>query len=138
METGKTLQIDLIASHAIDARLPILFMSPDSSEKLPDAVEVEIGSMGRYLRPPVDDVGFLPLNAFLQKSGWAGRILPNRLATATKEGNIFALPHDVHPVTLTFRDDLFREAGVPLTDAAGNSTVSHVAGISGACRTFSG
>jgi arabinosaccharide transport system substrate-binding protein len=31
----------------------------------------------------------------------------------SKEGVIFGVPHDIHPVVVTYRDDLFKEAGVP-------------------------
>ena len=165
---GKSLEVDLIPARAMDMRLPVLFMSPGKSQEMPDAAEIEIGSVGRYLRPPVDEVGFLPLNSYLQSSGfrqiasldapgqpgwtarlttdgklytfidhhwqlnpnrsrpdaWIDRILPSRLATASKNGQIFAIPHDVHPTALAFREDLFREAGVDLIDAAGKSTVA--------------
>ena len=30
---------------------------------------------------------------------------------------IFGVPHDVHPTTLTYRDDLFRQAGIDLSQA---------------------
>ncbi len=118
--------VDLISARAMNMRLPVLFMAPGQSREMPDAVEIEIGSFGRYLRPPVNEVGFLPLNAYLQSSGerWIDRLLPNRLASSTKGGLIFGLPHDVHPVGLAFRDDLFRQAGVPLLDDAGQSTVT--------------
>ncbi len=128
---------------------------------MPDATEIEIGGIGRYFRPPVDQVGFLPLNKLLSDSGfreinslddpgqegwnarlrsdgviytfrhsrwipnssrsrpdaWIDRIAAARLAPWTKKGIIFGVPHDVHPVSLTYRDDLFREAGVDLSSA---------------------
>jgi arabinosaccharide transport system substrate-binding protein len=45
---------------------------------------------------------------------WIDRIVRRRFAPYTKDGRIFGLPHDVHPVTLTYRADLFAEAGVDL------------------------
>jgi arabinosaccharide transport system substrate-binding protein len=48
---------------------------------------------------------------------WIDRIVPSRLAPWTKSGQIFGVPHDVHPVTLTYRHDLFTEAGVDLPAA---------------------
>lgn len=166
--TGKSVALELIPARAIDMRLPVAFMSPGGLRQLPDAVEIPIGSIGLYLRPPVEDVGFLPLNHYLETSGyreistldspgnagwnarlisdhriytfnagrwipnstrsqpdaWIDRILPSRLASSTKASQIFGVPHDVHPVALAFRDDLFREAGVPLIDEGGRSTVA--------------
>ena len=55
-------------------------MSNAADSRLPDLVEVEIGSIGNYFRPPVDDVGFLPLNDYLEKSGYADRILKSQFA----------------------------------------------------------
>ena len=48
---------------------------------------------------------------------WIDRIVPSRFAPWTKSGRIFGVPHDVHPVTLTYRHDLFTEAGVDLPSA---------------------
>jgi arabinosaccharide transport system substrate-binding protein len=48
---------------------------------------------------------------------WIDRILPSRLAPWTKEGEIFGLPQDVHPVTITYRADLFAQAGMDLAGA---------------------
>ena len=184
------------------------------ARELPDAAEIEIGSIGRYLRPPPSEVGFLPLNHYLQNTGWReiatlndpgrpgwnarlipdksiyvfegkgwvprpgplypiaspdylggtgmreicsqsepgqngwqarlvsdkhvytfngnrwslnpvrdrpdawiDRIVANRFAPWTKQGVIFGVPHDVHPVTITYRADLFLEAGIDLASA---------------------
>ena len=48
---------------------------------------------------------------------WIDRILPSRLSPWTKDGEIFGLPQDVHPVTITYRADLFAQAGVDLAAA---------------------
>jgi hypothetical protein len=49
---------------------------------------------------------------------WRERIIPSRLAGWTKDGRIMGAPQDVHPMTITYRDDLFREAGVDLAACA--------------------
>lgn len=159
--TGKSVRIDLVTLNALNVRLASLFMSPDTARELPDAVEIEINSIARYLRPPAGQIGFMPLNAYLANSGfreidspdapgrkgwnarlkadgriytfdgtqwkcnpdrarpdaWIDRISHNRLIPWTKDGTIFGVPHDVHPVTITYRDDLFRQAGVDLASA---------------------
>ncbi len=135
----------------------LLMSRPDAAE-LPDLVELQLESVGQYFRPPVEAVGLLPLNTYLESRGireiktsadpgrpgwnarnltdgqiysfvggrwqpsvpgtrpdaWIDRIVRNRLAPWSKRGVIFGVPHDVHPVTLTYRADLFAEAGVDL------------------------
>lgn len=49
---------------------------------------------------------------------WMDRLLPARLAPWTKQGRVFGVPQDVHPVTITYRDDLFRAAGIDLASCA--------------------
>lgn len=113
--TDRRVRVQLLAANALDVRLLSLIHS--DSRDVPDLVEIEIGSIGKYFRPPVDQVGLLPFNGFLAQSGLEGRIVPWRLAPWTKEGVIFGVPHDVHPVGLIYRKDLFDEAGVELAKA---------------------
>src|SRR5688572_7745079 len=68
--TGHTLRIDLVTNMALNMRLTSLAMSGDAGERPPDAVEIEIGSIGRYFGVPVEQVAFLPLNERLANSGF--------------------------------------------------------------------
>ncbi|HTW95839.1 MAG TPA: extracellular solute-binding protein [Tepidisphaeraceae bacterium] len=113
-QTGETVAIDLLGLRPLDLRLVSLFMSPGSKADVPDLVEIEMSSMGKYFRPPANEIGLLPLNDFLRQSGYLPQIAPSRLAPWTKDGEIFGVPLDMHPVTLTFRQDLFTQAGVNL------------------------
>lgn len=110
--TGKGVRVEYMATRSLDVRLLSLLMS--GSRDVPDVVEIEIGGVGKYFRPPVAEVGFLPLNDLLKRSGWMDRIVKNRFAPWSKDGVIFGVPHDVHPVTITYRHDLFTEAGIDL------------------------
>ena len=83
----------------------------------PDLVEVEINRIGKFFRPPVEEVGFLPLNDLLKRDGLYDQIVESRYAPWSKQGVIFGIPNDLHPCTITYRDDLFREAGVDLAAA---------------------
>jgi ABC-type glycerol-3-phosphate transport system substrate-binding protein len=112
-ETGKTVGIELVSTRAEDIRLVSMFMS--DSRDVPDLVEIEIGSVVKYFRPPVRDVGLLPLNGFLKQSGWMDQIVKARFAPWSKDGVIFGVPYDVHPVALVYRQDLFEEAGIDLS-----------------------
>jgi arabinosaccharide transport system substrate-binding protein len=115
-DTGKTVRLDLISAAAMDVRLLSLFMfvQGNNSNDLagPDVVEISLGSIGKYLRPSANEIGFLPLNDYLKTSGWMPRLVQSRLAPWSKDGIIFGIPHDLHPCTLTYRKDLFDQAGI--------------------------
>jgi len=115
--TGASVAIELMTGRAEDARLQSLFMSGESGNTLPDVVEIEIGAIGKLLRPPIEEIGLLPLNERIKRAGWDRRILASRFAPWSKQGVIFGVPHDVHPVALAYRRDLFNEAGVDIERA---------------------
>ncbi len=159
--SNQTVGVHLIATRALNVRLTSLFMSGENAAELADAAEIEISSIGRYFRPPAEEIGFLPLNSYLERSGlreirtlddpgkegwnarlvtdgriytitagrwihnpgrtrpdaWIDRILKSRFAPWSKNGVIYGVPNDVHPVTLTYRSDLFRDAGVDIESA---------------------
>jgi arabinosaccharide transport system substrate-binding protein len=106
------VNLNIVVSRAMNVRLASLFMTNPTSPDLPDLAELEISTIGRYFRAPLDDVGFIPLNGYLKESGWYDKIVEQRFAVWSKEGVIFGVPHDIHPVVITYRDDLFKEAGV--------------------------
>jgi arabinosaccharide transport system substrate-binding protein len=115
--TGKSVRVELLSQRALDTRLMSLFMLDAPASAVPDLVEIDLASIVKYLRPAAADIGLLPLNSFLEESGELGRIIPSRLAPWSKHGRIYGLPRDVHPITLTYRKDLFNEAGVDLESA---------------------
>lgn len=116
-QTGKNVDIQLVAGRAENVRLESMFMSGQTGRILPDVVEIEISHVGRFFRPPLDEIGFAPLNQRLRQTGWDQRIVQSRFAPWSKQGVIFGVPHDVHPVTITYRRDLFEQAGVDLEQA---------------------
>ena len=112
---GRSVDLKLISSRALDTRLSSLFRSNARGPDLPDVVDVEIGSVGRYFRPPVSEVGLLPLNDLLAKHGWTGKILETRFAPWSRDGVIFGVPQDVHPVMIAYDDVAFRAVGIDLS-----------------------
>jgi arabinosaccharide transport system substrate-binding protein len=116
-ENNVRLNLELLSFQAEQMRLRSLFMSDVRNPQIPDIAEVEISQVGMFFRAPAKDMGFMPLNDILRQTGWLDKILPQRLASFTKDGLIFGVPHDVHPVTITYRYDLFKEAGVDLESA---------------------
>ena len=71
---------------------------------------------------------------------WIDRIVSNRLAPWTKQGVIFGVPHDVHPVTLSYRKDLWDEAGIDPEWVRGRRRprdAAHLAGVPGKSASIS-
>jgi hypothetical protein len=56
-ETGATVGLDLVQTRALRIRLTSSFMTDQGSD-LPDLVEVEIGMIGQFFRPPLAGLGF--------------------------------------------------------------------------------
>ncbi|HEX3358612.1 MAG TPA: extracellular solute-binding protein [Tepidisphaeraceae bacterium] len=115
--TGKSLDVVLMNQRAEDVRLVSIFNTHGRGQTVPDAVEVEISKIGKFFRPPVSDIGFLPLNDFLKQSGYYDQIVKARFAPWSKDGVIFGVPHDLHPSGITYRKDLYDQAGVDLAAA---------------------
>lgn len=156
--TGCSVRGDVIGGRALGIRLSSLYLTGRTGPTVPDVVEIDISSIGRYFRPPMDDIGLLPLNDFLETRGereihslsdpghngwnarlvpgggiythdgqswrenpartrpdvWKDRLIQSRLGPWSKNEVIFGVPHDVHPTVISFREDLFREAGIDL------------------------
>jgi ABC-type glycerol-3-phosphate transport system substrate-binding protein len=110
--TGLKISVKVLSTRGLDTRLISLFMHSANDAESPDVVEVEIGSVGKFFRPPTEDVGFLPWNDYLDRHGLRGQLSAARMAVWSKDGQIFGLPQDVHPISLTYRKDLFDAAGV--------------------------
>src|SRR5581483_9735362 len=115
--TGNSLDVVLMNIRAEDVRLLSIFNTHGRDQIVPDAVEVEISKIGKFFRPPLADIGFLPLNDFLKQSGWYDQIVKARFAPWSKKGVIFGVPHDLHPTGIAYRKDLFDQAGIDLASA---------------------
>lgn len=113
-ESDRKVQVKQISVRAADVRLLSLMMSNATGEQVPDLVSLEIGSVGKYFRFPAKEVGLLPLDDFLDRSGWRSRILSSRFAPWTRGGKVFGIPYDIHPTAITYRKDLYDQAGVDL------------------------
>jgi arabinosaccharide transport system substrate-binding protein len=112
-----TVNLSVMNGKSMAVRLSSLFMAVPDSTLIPDLVEMEIGLVGRFFRPPVPDIGFLPIERRLKESGHWEQLVHSRLAPWSKDGVVFGAPHDVHPVGITYREDLFRVAGIDLAEA---------------------
>ena len=106
---GVTVDLQLVSNNALASRLQAAFLA---DLDVPDICELEIGSAGTMFRGPVKDIGFIDLKPRLVQSGLYDRIVKARFAPYTSRGEIFGLPHDVHPVQIAYRRDIFEQCGV--------------------------
>jgi len=106
---GTKLEIQLVHGDAVSRRLRAAFWA---DLDVPDLVEVPIDRAASFFRGPVEDVGFMDLQPYLQASGFGDRIVQTRLAPYTSRGRVFGIPHDVHPVMLAYRRDIFEAEGI--------------------------
>ncbi len=106
---GVTVDLQVVSGTAVTSRLRSAFWA---DLDVPDLVEVEISSAGSFFRGPLEHVGFVDLTDRIHRSGlWEGMVQA-RFAPYTSRGRIFGLPHDVHPVQLAYRRDIFEKEGV--------------------------
>jgi len=109
---GVKVDVQLVSNTAVTSRLQAAFWA---DLDVPDLVEVEISDAGSFFRGPLEHVGFADLTDRIHRSGlWEGMVQA-RFAPYTRRGRIFGLPHDVHPVMLAYRRDIFEREGVDAT-----------------------
>ncbi len=114
---GVKLDLQSVHGDAVTWRLRAAYWA---DLDLPDAVEVEISRAAGFFRGPADDILFMDLTGFLTRPDPADpghrplidRIVKTRLMPYMHKGKYYGLPHDVHPVMLAYRADLFAELGI--------------------------
>jgi len=106
---GVRVDVQLVHGTAVTSRLRAAFWA---DLDVPDLVEVEISAAGSFFRGPLENVGFVDLTDRIHQSGLWDRMVQARFAPYTSRGRIFGLPHDVHPVMLAYRRDIFEMEGV--------------------------
>ncbi len=98
---------------ALERRLMSSFLSGTPG---PDLVEVERATAGQAFRGGPQDIGLSDLTERIRKEGLLERINPPSLALWTRQGRIYGLPHDVHPVLLAYRADIVEAAGIDVSE----------------------
>jgi arabinosaccharide transport system substrate-binding protein len=106
------VDLQLVSWQAVTSRLQAAFLS---DLDVPDLVEVEISAAGSFFRGPLKDVGFRDLTDRIKQSGLYDRMVQARFAPYTSRGRIFGLPHDVHPVMIAYRRDIFDQLGIDVS-----------------------
>ena len=111
-QTSLSVRVDLLSQRELNTRLLSVFMSGSESGDLPDLVELEVDDVAKYLRPPADQVGLLPLDGYLAQLRVCRTDRPGPAGALGSPGATLRDSADVHPVTLTYRKDLWDEAGI--------------------------
>ena len=106
---GVTINVELVSNNALSSRLQSAFQA---DLDVPDMTEIEISSAGTFFRGPLNHVGFADLTDRIHQSGLWDSMVQSRFSAYTSRGRIFGIPHDVHPVQLVYRRDLFEQLGI--------------------------
>jgi arabinosaccharide transport system substrate-binding protein len=106
---GVKVRLQLVNNRALETRLQNAMLA---GTPVPDIVELSEKGLGYFTRGPLKDVGFLDLTDRLDGEGYRERLVESRLSLWTSRGRTFALPHDVHPVSLMYRPDLVERLGI--------------------------
>jgi arabinosaccharide transport system substrate-binding protein len=102
------VHLQLVSDTAVKSRLQAALLT---GAEVPDVVEILNPTIGYFTRGPLADVGFVDLTDRLHREGIYDQLVESRYSLWSSRGRIFALPHDVHPVTLCYRRDLFEQLG---------------------------
>jgi arabinosaccharide transport system substrate-binding protein len=106
---GMKIDVQLVSNDGLAARLQAAFQA---DLDVPDLAEIEISTAGTFFRGPLNHIGFVDLTDRIHRSGLWDRMVQARFAPYTRRGRIFGLPHDVHPVQLAYRRDLFAQLNI--------------------------
>lgn len=109
---GIKVDLQLVIMNAIANRLRAAFWADLA---VPNLVEVEISTAGSFFRGPLEEIGFLDLKPWLVSTGLYDRIVKTRFSPYMREGHIYGLPHDVHPVMLAYRRDICEDLGIDIS-----------------------
>jgi arabinosaccharide transport system substrate-binding protein len=117
---GVTVDVELVSLTALASRLQSAMMS---DLDVPDVFEAEIGTAGTFFRGPTKDIGLVDLTSRVHAPGPNGTpslwdsVVRSRFTPYTDRGHIYGIPHDIHPVMIAYRRDIFEKAGIDLPQA---------------------
>ena len=111
-EHNVKVKIQLVDQRALESRLQSAFLADTD---VPDMVEILNDTMGYFLSGPLDEIGFVDLTDRLHEEGLMDRMVRSRFSQWNSRGRIFALPHDVHPVMLAYRQDMVDKLGIDVS-----------------------
>jgi arabinosaccharide transport system substrate-binding protein len=110
---GVDVQVQFVNYRSLETRLQNAILS---GAEIPDLTELPFGALGFFTRGPSDEIGLMDLTELVEKDQLAERLVETRFAGWTARDRIYALPHDVHPVMLTYRRDLVEQLGINVAE----------------------
>ena len=113
-ETGEeNVKVGLLEAQALERRMMSGFFT---GTPVADLLEVHTGIAKKAWRGPLDAVGYTDLTDILHETGLYEQFNEPSFSGWTTRGRIFGLPHDVHPVLLTYRADIVEAAGIDVEE----------------------
>jgi arabinosaccharide transport system substrate-binding protein len=109
---GVHIAVEQFEFRAMSTRLRSAFWA---DLDVPELVETNATVAAGFFMGPVDEVGFIDLRPRLEQTGLLDQFVQSRLVQFTSRGHIFGLPHDVHPVLIAYRKDIFDAEGVDVS-----------------------
>jgi len=106
---GVDVEVQLVNYRSLETRMQNAILS---GVEIPDLTELPFGTLGFFTRGPRQDIGLMDLTERVEQDQLAERLVQSRFAGWTARGRVYGLPHDVHPVMLTYRRDLMEELGI--------------------------
>lgn len=110
-EKTPKVNMSLLSNEALQQRMLASFLTETPSA---DLMEVERNFVPQVFTGPIDDVGFVDLTDRLHEEGLYDQINEPSYGPWSSRGRVFGLPHDVHPMMLAYRADVFEEAGIDI------------------------
>ena len=104
---------ELLSRDAMNKKFPATLMAGSG---FPDIIEMNAGDTVKFLKGADNVIPFLALNEVLATSPYYDQVLKSRWDRFTKEGNVYAAPHDVHPLVLLYHDREWKALGVDLSE----------------------
>jgi arabinosaccharide transport system substrate-binding protein len=104
---------ELLDRDAMNKKFPATLMAGSG---FPDIIEMNADDVVKYMKGDDSVIPFLALNEVLATSPYSEQVLQSRWDRFTKDGKIYAAPHDVHPLVMLYHDQGWKEFGVDLTE----------------------
>jgi len=103
---------ELLASNVMAQKLPATLMAGNG---FPDIVEQNTNNIVRFMKGNDSLIPYTDLKPALMAGPYAGQVLMHRFHRATKEGKLYGVPHDIHPVVMLYNDEAWQKYGIDLS-----------------------
>lgn len=105
-------KFEILSRDAMTQKFPATLMAGSG---FPDIIEQNAGDVVKFMKGDDKVIPFLALNEVLKASPYYEQVLKSRWDRFTKDGLIYAAPHDVHPLVMLYNDAAWKQFGVDLS-----------------------